>query len=275
MASRFLYNACAVGFAGRITRPLNHLIPSQATSALAPAGGYSSAREPAYKLLEIVSHQGATSEATGTDDPITHSHDTSVTATVHGLNISSVLLLESCTAYLSSVHPADGEPPRISPQGSFFLNLQIAGRKIELESRIDLYSELDTLDKLRKRYEEDAEFKMRFLEEAFVGKENALHEKHRKFFPWRSTDKTEELPVTKSGTVIVPLFVVLNPSAPGFHVNVNVITVENFGTVTLGELVINGYERRVTMLQAELGSSTGGNVCAAIGAGNGGTTDPK
>jgi hypothetical protein len=278
MASRFLYNAYAVGFSGHITRPQNEVISSQAVSALAPAGGYSSACQPPYKLLGIVSHEGTTSETVGTIDPLTLSHDTSVIATVRGLNIRNVVLLESCTASLNSVHPVDGAPPRISVQGSVFHNLWVAGRKIELESRVDLYTELDTLDKLRQRYEDekDPAFRERFLEEAHAGKEHTLPEKLRKFFPWRKLTEPRELPVSKgTGTVIVPLFIVLNPSAPGFIVRGNVIYVENFGSITLGELIITSYERRVTMLQVEMGSSTGGNMCAAIGAGNGGTTDPS
>jgi hypothetical protein len=76
--------------------------------------------------------------------------------------------------------------------------------------------------------------------------------------------------MSKAGTTIVPLFIVLNPSAAGFQVSGNTITVENFGTIVLGELVISDYERRLTMLHADLGS--GASAC--IVGGNGGPTDP-
>jgi len=50
--------------------------------------------------------------------------------------------------------------------------------------------------------------------------------------------------------------------------------VDNFGTVVLGELIIGAYQRRLTMLHAELGSPTGGKMSSAIVDGNGGSTDP-
>jgi hypothetical protein len=275
MDSRFLFHASAVGVSGQFTRPVNHLIPSQAVCALAPAGGYSSARQKAFRFREILSHRGASSEAAGNRNPKTQNHETSATVTVEGLNIGNVVVLESCTARLSSVHPTDGGQAQITPQGSAFRNLQIAGRKIRLARRVDVYHKYNTLDALREYYKNDSEFRGRFLEEAFVGKEGALHEKQPKFFPWRNVQDTAELPINgKTGKTIVPLFIVLNRSAPGFHVNGNVITVENFGTIVLGQMVISGHERRITMLHAELGSPVEGSCCVGVVDGDGGNTDP-
>ncbi len=276
MISRFQYHGYAIGISGQITRPINQLVSSQAVSALAPVGGYSSAKQEGYRLLEILSHGGVTSEVTGNHNATTGNYETSVTATMHGLNIGNVLLLESGTAYLSLIHPPDGGQPRIAPRGSFFRNLRIAGQEIELESRVDDYSNtLDTMDGLRKRYKEDAEFRERFLKEAHVGKENELHEKQRKYFPWRNITDKAELPVSKAQEkTVVPLFIVKNPSAPGFHVSGNVITVENFGTVVIGELVIGGFGRRLTMLHADLGSPTDGDLSCIVAEGNGGGGDP-
>jgi hypothetical protein len=268
MSERFLYHAYAVGFSGQLTKPANQLIPSQAASALPPAGGYSSARQESYRYLEVLSHGGSTSEVKGSLNPKTQQNETSATATIHDLNIGNVVLLDSCTAQLSSKHP--GDEPRIAPQGSFFQNLRVAGRTIELESRVDLYTTLDTLKGLSEHYEKDKPFRDRFLEEAFVGNESALHEKQRKFFSWRNIKNRDKLPLSKGGVTIVPLFKVLNPSAPGFQVSGNTITVENFGTIVLGELIIGGYERRLTMLHVDLGS--GASACS-VGS-NGGTTDP-
>jgi hypothetical protein len=274
MASRFMYHAYAVGLAGQFTRPISQVIPSQAASALAPGGGYSSARHEPHQFHEIFSHQGVASKVSGTLNPKTGNHETSVTATVSGLNIDHVLHLDSCTAHLRSVHPPKGQP-HITPHGSFFENLRIAGREIKLESRVEDYHRLDTFEKLSEHYKTDSQFQARYLKDAFVGNEKALHEKQHPFFPWRNIKDTAELPVTKAqGQAIVPLFVVTNSSAPGFHVSGNVITVEDFGTIVLGEMIISGYERRITMLRVELGSPTEGSMCVGIGNSNGGTTDP-
>jgi hypothetical protein len=271
--SRFLFHASAIGITGQITRPVDRPIPSQA-SALPPAGGYASARQDPDKVLEIYSHEGASTEVTGNDNQA-GDHETTATATVQALNIGNVVLLDSCTAYLSSIHPADGSQARFNTQGSFFKNLRIAGREIQLESRVDLHGTFATLDQFRKQYKESADFRKQFLQDAFSGNEGALHEKQRKYFPWRKWTNTNDLPVSKSlGVTIVPLFIVKNPSEPGFHVSRNVITVDNFGTIVLGELIIGAYQRRLTMLHAELGSPTEGRMSAAAVDGNGGGVDP-
>jgi hypothetical protein len=274
MASRFMYHAYAIGLAGQFRRPIHDVIPSQAVSALAPGGGYSHARHEPHHFHEIFSHQGVASKASGTLNPHTGNHETSVTASVRGLNIDHVLHLDLCTAHLRSVHPPKGQP-HITPHGSFFENLRIAGRRITLESRVDDYHRLDTLEKLSEHYKTDPQFQARYLKDAFVGNEKSLHEKQHPFFPWRNATNTADLPVTGAHKLaIVPLFVVTNPSGPGFHVSGNVITVDDFGTIVLGEMVISGHERRITMLRVELGSPTDGSMCVGIGNSNGTDTDP-
>jgi hypothetical protein len=274
MPSRFLFHASAIGITGQITRPVTHPIPSVA-SALPPGGGYTTAKQDPAELLEIYSHGGTTTVATGNDNASNGDHETTASATVQALNIGNTVLLDSCTAYLSSVHPADGSQARFNTQGSFFKNLRIAGRVIELESRVDLHAMLATLGQLQKHYRENADFRKQFLTDAFAGNEGALHERQKKYFPWRKWTNPNDLPLSKGLQVcVVPLFVVKNPSEPGFHVSGNVITVDNFGTVVLGELIISGYERRLTMLHADLGSPVEGMVSANIVDTNGGGTDP-
>jgi hypothetical protein len=273
MTGRFLFHASAIGVSGQISRPVTQPIPSSA-SALPPNGGYASNRQDPGQLLEIYSHGGASTETTGNTNQ-SSDHETTATATVQALNIGNVVLFDSCTAYLSAVHPADGSLPRFNTQESFFKNLRIAGREIQLESRVDPHGMLATLDNLRKHYKENADFRKQFLQDAFAGNEGALHENQRQYFPYRSIKNTDVLPASKAtGVTIVPLFVVKNPSEPGFHVSGNVITVENFGTVVLGELIISAYERRLTMLHVDMGSPVAGAASACAIDVNSGGTDP-
>lgn len=284
-SSRFLFHASAIGVTGQIHRPVSHVIPSVA-SALPPGGGYNNAKQDPGDLLEIYSHGGATTATTGNQKQNGDAVTTAI-ASLQGLNIRNVVLLDSLTASLSSLHPADGSQARFNTQGSFFQDLRIAGREIELESRIDVHNILATLDDLRNHYIGNIDLKDKlhlekpfflrdeFHKEEFVGKEGDLHEKQQKYFPWRNWTNTKALPISKGvGFCIVPLFLVKNRSEPGFHVSGNVITVENFGTVVLGELIISAYERRLTMLHAELGSPVGGMVAACAIDINGGGTDP-
>jgi hypothetical protein len=164
---RFLYHGHAVGVSGRITRPFEETIAVQAPSALPTSGGYSSARQEPYRLREVFSHKGARTEATGSHSPKTETHDTAVTATVDGFNLCDVVLADSFTARITSVHPA-GKPgePRITPQGSMFHKLRIAGKDIILESKVDDYDKLDSIGKLREHYKSNAQFREGFRRDA-------------------------------------------------------------------------------------------------------------
>jgi len=166
-----------------------------------------------------------------------------------------------------------GNQASVKLEGSF-QNLRIAGRTIQLESRADIYNRFGTLGALSDQFKSAPGFRAQFLRDGFVGNEGALLEKERKYFPWRQLQNPMELPVSRTGKTVVPLFAVLNPSEPGFHVSGNVITVEDFGTIVLGELTIGPHERRLTMLHAELGSPAEGFLIAADGDGNGTNNDP-
>jgi len=271
---RFLYHAHAMGVSGRITRPFEEVIDVQAVSGLPPAGGYSSARKDSYRLREVFSHGGAHSEATGSYDPNKNAFETVVTSTVEGYNLCNVVLADSFTARITSVHPASNpDEPRITPQGSMFEKLRIAGKDIVLESLVDDYDKLDSMSKLREHYKNDASFREAFQRNTFLGREAELPEAKYRYFPWRRYQKTDELPECR-GMTVVPLFVVKNPSSPGFEVHGNVIHVQDFGRIHIGDLIISAYERRVTMLHVDLGSPIDGDVSAASVDGNGGTTDP-
>jgi len=277
----FFFHASAIGVSGQITRPVLQPVPSVA-SALPPGGGYTFARQDPDQLLGVYSHGGATTETTGNDAP-NGDHQTTAAATVQNLNIGNILLLDSCTSYLSSVYPADGLTlPRFNLQGSIFNNLRIAGRQITLTSQVALLSKLDTFDKFQQAYRDDADFRKLFLDQKFMGKEAALHPKQRKYFPWcpgTYTDWAEKnpdkFPLSRGmGVTTFPLFLVENQSEPGFQVSGNVITVDNFGTIVLGEVIISPYEQRLTMVHVELGSASAGKMSACIGDGNAGDTTP-
>jgi hypothetical protein len=259
----FLFSTHIVGLAGAITAPDDELIPAQAVSALTKAGGYSSAREDSYRLSEVVSHEGVRSEAIGTYNRETGIPQTVATAAVLRLNILDVLLVESCRARIASVHPT-GQEPRITPLGSMFEGLRIAGRSIELESKVDLYSKIETLSSLREHYQGDASFRERFQYEAFVGREKDLPDNVLGYFPWAGHSGRGELPEDR-GTTILPLFTVMNPSEPGFEVYGNVISVENFGRIQLGQLAITPNTRSLTMMQVDLGSPVRGQIVICSG----------
>lgn len=272
---RFLHHAQAVGVAGRITRPFEELIEGQAPSALTPWGGYSSNRKTGFRVREVISYGATYTETAGSFNERDDAHETVATATVEDFNLAGVVTAELILGRVNSSHPATrDDEPSITPQGSTFRGLRIAGYDIELESLVDEYTTLSTMKKLREHYRDNDKFRETFERGTFVGKKDAIQdEKKHKYFPWCRHQRSKQLPEHRGGT-IVPLFLIKNPSAPGFDVHGNVVYIKDFGRVQIGELVIKSHERRLTMLRADLGSPIEGTFDAASVVGNGGHTDP-
>jgi hypothetical protein len=271
---RFLYHAQASGLSGRITRPFEEVIEVKAPSALPAMGGYSTARHQDFRMRNVLSYAEVRTEAAGSYNEKTDAHETAVMATIDGFNLNDVVTAAAITARLSSVHSATlPDEPSISPRGSFFTGLRIAGRDIELESNVEQYDRLDTLKSLREHYRDSEQFRQKLNWEVHRGRHSDLPERKKKLFPWSRNTDYESFPEYR-GVTVVPLFVIKNPSEPGFEVHGNTVHVKNFGVVHLAELVISAYERRLTMLHVDLGSPLEGSVSGGSIGANGGHTDP-
>jgi len=271
---RFLYHASAVGLSGEIRRPFPHTIDVQAASALPRYGGRAAARHGIYQLPGIVSHQGAATEAASLYNRGAGAHETTVFASVTQLDLRSIVTAGALAAAVRCAHSADGQDePSIGLGGSEIRGLRIAGREIVLESRVDLYSRLDTMALLRDYYRDNAEFREDFDRAAFVGQSERLPADLRRFFPWRRYTRSTRLPEHR-GMTVVPLFTVKNASEPGLEIYGNVIRIHDFGIVQLGELIVESHRRRVMMLHADMGSPVEGEVTASCVDGNGSAPPP-
>jgi hypothetical protein len=271
---RFLYHASAVGLSGEIRRPFQQTIDAQAASALPRYGGRCSARFDKFQLPDILSHTGATTQVAGVYQAQSDTHETSVSATVTGFNLRGIVAADTLTSSIRSSHPASKhDEPSISIAGSQIEGLRIAGRDIVLESRLDIYTQLDTMTKLRAYYKDNAAFREDFDRAAYVGRGGELPEDVWKFFPWRNYKRSAKLPEHR-GMTIVPLYTVKNPSEPGFEVYGSVIRIHDFGRVHIGELIVESHRRRLMMLHADLGSPVEGFFSASCGDGNGSTGNP-
>ncbi len=273
---RFLFHASAVGLSGEILRPIQHkqIIEAQAPTALPRYGGGASARLERFDVPGIVAHKGAATQANGAYQGHTDTFETTVQSTLTGFDLRGILTADVLTASVTSSHPSTaGGEPKISIKGSQIQGLRIAGKEIELEPRLDIFNQLDSLSKLRDYYKDNASFREDFERAAYVGQEGALPEDVRNFFPWRRHKKSSTLH-EYNGMTIIPLYTVKNPSEPGFEVYGNVIRVHDFGRVHIGELIIESHRRRVMMLHADLGSPVEGTFTASCSDGNGGSGNP-
>jgi hypothetical protein len=270
---RFNYHAHAVALEGEITHPFTEKIDVQAPSSVSPNGGFGTAQADPYNLRDIVSHSGARSHTEGSYHPDTNQHYAVAHVKLEGLNISDMVTVDAIIGRLTAVHSTKQEEPCISPHGSRIQGLKVAGHPIELIPLIGHYHKCDTWADLCKYYETDKGYREELHEDTRVGVGDKLPEKVRKFFPWRKQKPNGKLPQFR-GHTIVPLFRVVNPNVPGIEVYGNLIVVQNFGRILVGELVISSDERRVTMLRAELGSPIQASMLASTVCGGGGQNDP-
>ena len=273
--TRFLFHAYAAGLSGRIHRPYEHLLEVQAPSALPPSGGVSSGSSKGVKIRDFLQCDSVISRATGEFQASTGTYETRVSAVAEQFNLGGVITADLIRAQVHSSHSQQEHvPPSIVPEGSAIINLKVKGTSIELENLSDLFTELNTLEKVRDRHRNNPEFRGRIHEYTMVGRFAELAESRlHRYFPFCRRQPSDELHETRHAAIL-PLFRVLTPSGPGFRVVQNVIHIENFGRLHLGELIITAVERRVTALHVDLGSPTGGYVTACSVGANGGQTDP-
>ena len=273
--SRFLYHAFAAGLSGKIHRPFEEVLEVQAPSALPPSGGVSSGSAKDIKIRELFHCASVVSSARGEFHPATGTFETRVSATVEQFNLAGIVTADLIRARVHSSHTQDEAlQPSIVLDGSAIINLKVHGTPIEIENLSDLYTDLNTMQKLRERHKADQSFRERVHQWTMAGRFEELteHRLHR-YFPFCRRKPTEDLHETRHAAIL-PLFHVMTKSGPGFTVFQNVIHIENFGRLHLGELIISTNERRVTGLHIDLGSPTGGEVDGCSVGANGGHTDP-
>ena len=241
MNARFQYHAFATGFAGRITQPFEHTIESQAQSALSPDGGYGSNRVERYRFKEIVSFSAAYTQVAGAyvEHKGRPSWDTVVTSTVEGLEIMGVVKASRIVARLASSHAVDEEEPSILPLGSTIEGLTIAGFHVDIEWNTDVYSQHDTYSKV--------------LE---------AHRSHEKLDP------------AKRGSIFGSLVREVKINSGFLTPRGHSIPVPHFGIITLGQLLIDGNARQLTMLQVEPECAVAISCTAGSGQTNGQPVPP-
>jgi hypothetical protein len=133
----YRYHAKAVAAAGKIERPFTRDIPELAATALTGGRtGYFSARENRYRVEEIFTFDAAYTQVTGNEGP-ENVYNTLATATIEKLNVADMITADLVTARLTGEYHAEDyghfKGPWVSPLGSSFVNLRIAGRPYDVK----------------------------------------------------------------------------------------------------------------------------------------------
>ena len=273
----YLYNAHGYGFGGRIDRPFQHVLDVHAGASLPTTGGYEVSRRENFRLNEIISYTAAHTVVAGSRNEKDGSYTTLASSTIEGLNILDMVTADRIVARVASKQLITDDEPTITPIGSHFENLRIAGCPIEVELGTDLFNRFGTFSDFKKAYEGDQQHRERMQAAFLWGKPKfEVPDFLRERYNWFAGDKFPE----SKGIVLCSLVKGFKTCCGEFKDNCgelkvygNVIDVPQFGKVYLGEVMLKQYEREVTMLRVEMGSPTSGPASGPSG-GGGGTTYP-
>jgi hypothetical protein len=277
---KHLYDANATVLSGQLKHPVAQKIEPQAHSELDPEGGYFSQRSDGYTLESVLSFRRAYSHVAGhrDNDPSrpekrNNGWTTLTTTVIEGLNVLEVLTADRVVGQTITEHPIDGFVPTISFLGTRFENLCICGHKVHLEYDTGIFGpkplndmpyilEAGFMGRVRRQYNGIIQDKN--LPAALQQKYNQLSSK---------LDASQEVECSLI-TKAVGLF-------PGSSFG-NVITIPDFGTITLGKVIVkheNPHEKTkvpqqttftLTMIDLNLGCAINGNIPVGTGTSNGG-----
>jgi hypothetical protein len=266
----YLYNAHGYGLGGRIDRPFQHVLDVHAGASLPTTGGFEVSRAENYWLNETISYRAAHTMVSGSLDEEDGTYNTLASATIEGLNILDMVTADRVVAHVASKQRLDDPEPTITPIGSHFENLRIAGCPIHAELDNNLFNRLGTFKSFKDAYEGNQQAREAMQAHFLWGKPKfEVPEFLRERYNWFAGDKFPE----SKGIVLCSLVKDIKTPCPELRVYGNVIVVPQFGTVYLGEVILRNYEREVTMLRLDLGCPT---TALTVGpaAGGGGTGFP-
>ena len=239
---RFKYHALTTGLVGRITRPFEHEIEPQASVTLPDEGGFVHSRVDNFNFRDLILFDRAVAFAAGSFSVKDNAFDATAAVTIEGLNILNVITADRVTARIASSHPKNGGEPGITPIGSSFVNLRIAGYKVEVDLAVDTFSEFDTLTGLQ----------------AASANQDV-----------KGRVQPQMLATLPTGELSCTLVRSIKGLGREIIVQGNTVRIKGFGVLRLAELLVSPRKRRVSMLQFDLGSIPEGAGQAGGAEGNG------
>jgi hypothetical protein len=238
----FHFHAEGHGFSGEFRHPGRHLIQAQAATSLPTIGGQARAHVDHFHYEDFVSFRTAHTEVSGRkiDENTFKTH---ATAIIEDLNILDVVTADRIVARLTSTHDPKDPEGRIVADGSEFHNLRIAGHAVNVILRHKILADC-------------AEFKD-------LGNQIA-------------TDKKQgRITGQNSRAAICSLVDKIVTTLPGVDPVKHVLTVPNFGKISIAEIFAEPGTRTLTMLHLQLGSPHVADLTAAETRTNGQPPPPK
>ena len=215
-----------------MTKPCCENIPALAIASLSSTGGesYSTVRD--YNWKGLISFEEASAYATGSIDH--GAYNTLSTVTVRNLNVANMVHADLIVARVTSKHLPGAPEGEITFTGSMIRNLVVAGRLVNV-----VLDDSAVRDSIRHTPGSPSRFAKGLRE-------------NRPFF---TKEKRNVLSCSLAAKV---------GDQEGFT-----ISIPEFGTIYVAQVLMKPSYRRISMLRFRLGCPIGGNLEAAGGESNG------
>jgi hypothetical protein len=243
---------------------------------LPPTGGHRSAHVRDFNFKGIISFKSARVDVTGNeyedkDNKNARTYATRIYTTIEDLNILDMVTADRVVTRLASEHKADSEPqPAFIPTGSSFDNLKIAGYPIHVEFGHDIFSHHRTYNDFTKDLKDSKNPACKDCYECILGSripDDAPVHLHPLRDRYRDLQKN---PANDGGMVLCSIVKNLqHPNTSDLKVHGPIIVVPHFGTVYLGQYLLQPHGRLLSMIRVAMGSPDSGVLDVGFGDGSG------
>ncbi len=265
MAKTFFFHGQGVGLGGVVTRPFQRSLEAQAGASLPITGGKAYGNRGPYNVPnpgnpDIVSIQSA--ETTVTGELVGSVYRTEVTTIVTKLSVRDIVTADNIVANIISEHDPSNPEPSIRFTGSKIDNLRINGQEVKVDIDDTLFTDQGTYSKFKKMFDDgDAGFKKDLRKRFLWGDLNPDEVPDCWREQYDFAQKQKSLPMAQG---LVPCSIVKGASAGGgYQAYRHILTIPDFGAIFLGEVLMQDYARRLTMMRIHLGCPVEGDISIA------------
>ena len=261
-APRFVFRGNAIPMGGRILRIKDDRTPqnlqSPPASSLTVAGGFCHATSPGSMFRDIFSWGQSVAQSQG-EQRADGSHVTVVTASIQNVkaaNGANVFTAGQLKLTLNSTHPEKGQPSIIPTEVVFGgdAGMTLNKQKIVVTTDLEDFRKMGTLEQFDAAFQKDA----------------ATFKKYRGRFltsDGKPPEFKQPIPRVSGGYVVCSIVSSIKWGTK--KIDGNVLVLEGFGKIYFGEVLINEYNRRYTLVRLAMGSDVEANVAYAEGDPNG------
>lgn len=280
--SQYMYHASAFSISAEFERPKKHSLAPQASIVLASHGGHGAQSVTGYKADGLLSFKEAYTEVAGSYDECHDMHTTYALSVLEGVNIGDMLTADRVVSRVAVYYNADGQSEATYDiTGSYYDNLRIAGRKIDIELATDVFHDHNTYSHITKAHQNTTTddwlvgSKLRSLSgkkleelentyNALSGISEAVKECNEK--KGRPTDRgsywfspANHFDWKKSGG---------SSEILGFG---SIICIPKFGVIRLAEMTVQRHSRTLRMFRVQMCSTAHGDSDGGSSTGNNGS----